>query len=80
MPTRIDIEVILEKGKIESELDFKRVYKAYNRIRLLSKKDNIFGELENILFSLIKSYHEENGLVIERKIDVLLFGCGIGEG
>lgn len=60
MITQFDIDKLLEKGVIDSELELEQAFSVDKKLRLLSKKDASFLIKRKKLRTLIENYEKQN--------------------
>lgn len=65
MKTNFDIEKIINKGKIENELDFERALIADRKLRILSKEEVKFKGLRKKLRDIIEKYENDHWVTAE---------------
>lgn len=60
MKTQFDVKELLDKGQIESELEFERAFIAERKLKSLSKQNSKYKSIRKKLRDLIEAYENEN--------------------
>lgn len=79
MKTQFDINKLLEKGVIDSELELEQAFLADKKLRLLSKKDASFITKRKKLRALIENYEKQNWSVVSNITDNTIRESDIAE-
>lgn len=79
MITQFDIDKLLEKGVIDSELELEQAFSVDKKLRLLSKKDASFIIKRKKLRALIENYEKQNWSVVSNITDNTIRESDIAE-
>lgn len=79
MITQFDIDKLLEKGVIDSELELEQAFSVDKKLRLLSKKDASFITKRKKLRALIENYEKQNWSVVSNITDNTIRESDIAE-
>jgi transcriptional regulator with XRE-family HTH domain len=79
MKTQFDINKLLEKGVIDSELELEQAFSIDKKLRLLSKKDASFIIKRKKLRTLIENYEKQNWSIASNITDNTIRESDIAE-
>jgi transcriptional regulator with XRE-family HTH domain len=79
MKTQFDIDKLLEKGVIDSELELEQAFLVDKKLRLLSKKDASFIIKRKKLRTLIENYEKQNWSITSNITDNTIRESDIAE-